>query len=220
MRDGSGREPDPDAIFTYNEPDIPPGRDGLPPGDAGRVPDSSRAVLRMRVEELLGARETPGAEAWRPLGRDARRLLVELLDDSAVTGHEAMLQRVMATTAQLGIDEAVPRLGRLLLDRSQSPLTRTFAASAVGRLAPDAALEPLAAAVGDADPMVRRQVARALAAATGPAARAHLERLLDDPAPSVAEAAAEALAAPGRGTGLEPGRGRARDLRPPEELPD
>jgi HEAT repeat protein len=189
---------------TYDEPEAPPADDHLPPGDAGDVPPDSPAVLRLRVEELLRRREPPSADAWRMLGPRSADMLVRLLDDPVVAADEALRQRVIATVAQLGLGDAVARLQQALLDRAETALTRTYAANALGRIDPDAAVAVLTEASTDESPMVRRQVARALGAARDPAAVAPLERLLDDPVAPVADIAAERLRALGR------------DVRPPE----
>ncbi len=121
---------------------------------------------------------------------------------------------MIATVAQLGISGAVVRLQQALLDRSETALTRTYAANALGRIDPDAAVPALAEASVDASPMVRRQVARALGAARDPAAASHLERLLEDPVPPVADIAAEGLRALGRDVRL-PQTGERRDAASP-----
>lgn len=214
--------PDLDAIpDTYDEPDTPPADDRLPAGDVTIVPASSRAVLRMRIEELLQRREPPSIDVWRALGPEAQDILVTLLDDATVAGHDALRQRVIATTAQLGAVEALPRLGQLLLDRSERALTRTFAANALGRIDPDAAIAVLGRAVGDEDATVRRQVARALGAARDPAAVSYLQQLAADPTPHVADVAAAQLRALGHEAQAGPEiRDRPRNAQPAPEVAD
>lgn len=200
IRPVTDREADPPA---YDEPRIAPPGDRLTPSDVSQLPAGSRAMLRIRAEELLRRREPPSVDAWRELGPDARDLLVHLLDDAEVVRHEAMRQRVIATTAQLGVAEAMPRLGELLLDRTETPLTRTFAANALGRIDADGAMDVLGEALGADDAMVRRQIARALGAARDPRATSYLEQLLGDPAPHVAEVATAQLRKLGRGVQVE-----------------
>lgn len=118
---------------NYNEPASHPPHDRLPPGDVAEPPTTSPVGLRIRVEELLHRREPAPDHTWRELGPNARTLLVVLLDDPVIAQHGALRQRAVATTAQLGVTEAVPRLREMLVDGSESSLTRTYAANAIGR---------------------------------------------------------------------------------------
>lgn len=198
----------------YDEPEIPPAGDHLPPTDLQATPEDSLAALRLRMEQLLRRREPPSADAWHALGPGAADMLIRLLDDPAVAADEALRQRVIATVAQLSLAGSVRRLQQALLDRSETALTRTYAANALGRIDPDAAVAVLGEAATDDSPMVRRQVARALSAARDPRAAEHLERLLRDPVPPVTEAAAEGLRALGRDV-APPQTGRRRESESP-----
>lgn len=193
----------------YNEPDPTPSDDRMPqagrPADAG----SSRAELRVWAERLLLRREAADPEAWAALGPEVRQLLPRLLDDMAIRRNEAVLQKLMATLGQLGISDAIPRLGEMLSDRHESATTRAYAANALGRLANPQVVAWLARAVGDKDDMVRRQVARALGAIDQPDAVAHLMLMKNDASPEVARTAAEGLVGYEQRSGIKLG-GRRR----------
>jgi HEAT repeat protein len=166
-----------------------PGRMGLP------AEGDSPAFVRLRAERLLQRREAPPSEAWAALGGGVGDLLLQLLDDPSIVAYEALRQRVIATLGQLGIVQAIPRLGEILRDRSESALTRTFAASALGRLRDRRAVVVLGRAVAERDEMVRRQVALALGRVGTPEAVPYLLTLRADQTAHIAEAAAAGLRA-------------------------
>lgn len=180
----------------YDEPDVARKEDIMPDGGFKLVQDvSSKAELRLRVEELLMRREAPPTEAWAELGDGAREILVRLLDDVAITRREAMKQRVIATLGQLGVVRAVPQLGELLLRSSEDAVTRTYAASALGRIGDARAIPFLGQAVAEKNDMVRRQVALALGRARHPNAIPHLLKLLNDTSKHISGVAATELRA-------------------------
>ena len=93
-----------------------------------------------------------------------------------------------------GAPDAERRLDQLILDQSQSAIAR---ASALPLLAPyaSAASEPaIAAAIGDASPLVRFAVPRALSSASSPVTLQGVASLLSDPVRAVRIEAARALA--------------------------
>ena len=185
--DSEGPEP------RYDEPDQPPPDDRMPKTPRTSFDGPSRAELRVRAERLLLHREAADPEAWAALGPEVRQLLPRLLDDVAIRRNEAVLQKLMATLGQLGIPDAIPRLGEMLSDRRESATTRAYAANALGSLANPHGVPWLARAVADKDEMVRRQVARALGAIDHPDAVGHLMTMSDDASPEVARTAAAAL---------------------------
>jgi HEAT repeat protein len=175
----------------YNEPDVPIVPDGVPP-DRYQSGDT-RADLRLRIERLLQSKEAASEEVWAELGPDARSLLVEMLDDEAVRSREATLHRVIATVGQLAVKRGIAPLGAVLADESARPVTRAFAANALGRIGEVAAVEVLVAAATVKDDMIRRQVAMALGRIDREAVVPHLLRLSEDPSIAVAEVAVEAV---------------------------
>jgi HEAT repeat protein len=187
------------------------------PGEGG-----TPARLRLRVEQLLRGREVPPTEAWAELGPEVPALLIRLLDDPAVARHEALRQRVIATLGQLDVAAAVPRLAEILRDRRETPLTRTFAASALSRMQGAGVVAALGQAITDRDEMVRGEVARALGRTQDPEAVPYLAALLNDPAGHVATTAAAQLRAFERRLGrrldipadLLPQEPEAQDLAP------
>ncbi|MDQ1557437.1 MAG: hypothetical protein QOD32_497 [Pyrinomonadaceae bacterium] len=177
----------------YNEPDVPRKEDQMPDGGFKRAQGTSRAELRLRVEELLARREAPPTEAWLELGDGAREILTQLLGDVSITKREAMKQRTIATLGQLRIVRAVPQLGELLLRSSEDTVTRAYAASALGRIGDELAIPFLGQAVALKDEMVRRQVTLALGRTRHPRAVPHLLKLLDDSSEHISSAAATEL---------------------------
>lgn len=190
----------------YNERDVRKSRDAMPGGIRRLDPKRSRAELRIAVEQLLERREPPPTKAWEALGEDARTMLVELLDDGAVRRSDALRHRVIVTIGELGIGSGLPRLGAILTDASEKPLTRTYTASALGRSGLPDAVALLGRAINDKDDMVRRQTALSLARLDTAEAIPYLRALGKDPVKHVAAAAKDKLGALERGQGKRRGR--------------
>jgi HEAT repeat protein len=198
----------------------------MPKGAIRRGGARSLAQIRMNVEELLRRREAPSPEAWRELGPEAEDVLVQLVDDPAIARQEALRQRVIATLGQLGVAATTPRLGAILRDRSEPPLTRAYAASALGTMGDPQCISELARAVLDRDEIVRRRVAVALGRIHHTDAVPHLLRLAKDRSPEIAEIAMTELKAFEKELGTKfdvkarPPRRRERPkgpIAPPEE---
>lgn len=177
----------------YDEPDLPESADRVPRRRFEPQARGSRAELRMRVEQLLLRKEAATADAWGELGDEARALLVTLVDDEAIRSHDALRHRVIAVLGELGVQRSVPQLARILEDRGERPVTKAYAAGALGRIGGPAATDALAPVVGDKDDMLRRQAAIALGRIDRPEAVPHLVALQGDESPAVAEVAADAL---------------------------
>lgn len=179
---------------NQNEPDVDVRPDRAPESSftLGRSP-SSRAELRMRVEALLGRRESASAEAWSELGDEARALLVELLDDWSIRSNEALFHRTISAVGALRVKRAVPALSALLRDKSESNLTQAYAANALGRIGERSAVDALAESLPVKDDMVRRQVAMALGRIEDDAAIPHLLQLRGDSSVAVVEVADAAV---------------------------
>lgn len=175
----------------YNEPDIPTKADQVP-SDRFQLSDT-RADLRLRIERLLLRKETAPEDSWADLGPDARSLLVEMLDDEAVRSHEAVLHRVIGVVGQLSVKRGIAPLSAILADVPASPVTRAYAANALGRSAERAAIDALVTSAKVKDDMIRRQVAIALGRIQLDAVVPHLLGLREDKSIAVAEVAAEAL---------------------------
>lgn len=184
--------PDSEAGPTrYNEPDLPTKADRMP-ADRFQLSDT-RADLRLRIERLLQRKEAAPEDAWADLGPDARSLLVEMLDDEAVRSHEAILHRVIGVVGQLSVKRGMAPLSAILTDVSARPVTRAYAANALGRIGEAAAIDALVTSVKVKDDMIRRQVAIALGRINREAVVPHLLRLREDKSIAVAEVAAEAV---------------------------
>jgi HEAT repeat protein len=179
----------------YDEPGLPQPADRMPRARFEPQASRSRAELRMRVEQLLLRKEAASPEAWAELGDDARALLVTLLDDEAIRSHDAVRHRVVAVLGELGVQRSVPQLARILEDRGERPVTKAYAAGALGRIGGPAATDALARVVSDKDDMVRRQAAIALGRIDRPEVVPHLIALQGDASPAVSEVAADALRA-------------------------
>jgi hypothetical protein len=175
----------------YNEPDLPIARDRVP-SDRFQLSDT-RADLRLRIERLLQRKEAVPEDAWPDLGPDARSLLVEMLDDQVVRSHEAMFHRVIGVVGHLKVKRAIAPLSAILADVSATPVTRAYAANALGRIGEAAAIDALVTSVKVKDDMIRRQVAIALGRIDRNAVIPHLMRLGEDKSIAVAEVAAEAV---------------------------
>jgi HEAT repeat protein len=185
----------------YNEPPVRRKEDQMPSGNvslslesvkAGRSQES-KAVLRLQIEKLLQRREAAPVEAWQALGEEATTLLVQMLDDRTV--REALRQRVIATLGQLGAVSAISQLGDILLNSSESALNRTYAAIALGNITDPRVVPLLGGAVTDQNPMVRRQVVRALGRANQVDAIPYLLILREDTEHEIANLAAMELRA-------------------------
>jgi hypothetical protein len=198
----------------HDEQPATEGEDRMPAATVRPGEDGTPALLRLRVEQLLRRREAPPTEAWAELGRGAPALLIRMLDDPAVARHEALRQRVIATLGQLDVAAAVPRLADILRDRRETPLTRTFAASALGQMQGEGVVDALGRAITDRDEMVRGEVARAFGRTQDPEAVPYLASLLNDPSGHVATSAAAQLRAFERRLGLR--LDIPADLLPPE----
>jgi len=175
----------------YNEPSLPASEDRMPV-DRFELGDT-RADLRIRVERLLRRREAASEIAWAELGPDARSLLLEMLDDESVRSDESLLHRVIAVVGQLAVQRGIAPLSMILGDKSARPVTRAYAANALGRIGDIAALEALIVSVKVKDDMIRRQVAMALGRIDHDAVVPHLLNLSKDMSIAVAEIANEAL---------------------------
>jgi HEAT repeat protein len=198
----------------YDEEERPRAPDQAPPGKLQFRDPASLAELRLQVEELLQRREAPPPEAWDSLGDNARALLIQMLDDVAVSQKPALRQRVIATLGQLGVGRAVGPLGEILLSRSEDAITRAQAANALGRLQDPQAISPLARGVRDPEIVVRRQIALALGRVNHPDAIAHLEHLAADKSSVVAEAASRGLQSCEQALGIDLKIKKLRAARP------
>jgi len=179
----------------YDEPEISREPDQIPLGNFRPGQSGSAAELRLRVESLLRRKEAPNVEAWKELGDSARTMLLQLIDDMAITNNQGLRQRVIATLGQLGVKRAIPRLGEILLSSSEDAIVRAAAANALGRI-PDTQVNSfLGRAVSDRDSVVRRQIALALGRVGGPNIIGHLHALANDSSPAVASVAVEQLRA-------------------------
>jgi hypothetical protein len=184
--------PDSESSPTrYNEPDLPTAADRTP-SDRFELGDT-QADLRLRIERLLQRKEAASTDAWTELGPDARSLLVEMLDDESVRSHEAILHRVIGVVGQLSVNRAIAPLSAILADVSARPVTRAYAANALGRIGEAGAIEALVTSVKVKDDMIRRQVAIALGRIDRDAVVPHLLRLREDKSIAVSEVAAEAV---------------------------
>src|SRR6476646_5775293 len=129
----------------HNEADIPARPDRMPSGTFELSSGSSRAELRLRIEQLLSRREEIPPEALANLGEDARALMISLLDDEAIRSSPAVFHRLIATLGQMSVKRSVAPLSAILANASESDLTRAYAASALGRIGEPAAVEGLSA---------------------------------------------------------------------------
>ncbi len=175
----------------YNEPDLPTAADRAPSDDFHL--SDTRADLRLRIERLLQRKEAAPEDAWADMGGAAHALLVDMLDDEAVRGDEAMLHRVISVVGQLSVKGGIAPLSAILTDASARPVTRAYAANALGRIGEAAAIEGLITAATAKDDMVRRQVAIALGRIDHEAVVPHLLRLREDASVAVAEVVADAV---------------------------
>ena len=159
------------------------------------APTESRAVLRLRIEHLLRSREPAPLEQWLALGPEGVHVLLDLLDEPG-TGDD-LRHTAIVTLGRLEQPLLAERLGPMLLNDEESALTRTYVASALGRLGGDRAAVWLGRAVGDPDDMVRLQLARSLRRVGTKASLPFLRSLARDRATAVAKAAESALAGGG-----------------------
>mgnify|MGYP002777666029 CR=1 FL=1 len=148
---------------------------------------SPKAALRLQIEALLQRREAAPPEVWKALGDEAVSLLVELVDETTLP--DAIRQRVVATLGQLNAPQAVDRLGRLLTDRTEKAIDRTYAAHALGQIGGGQAVPWLGRAIVDKDPMVRLQVTRAFTRIKSPDTLPYLLTLSRDANAEVARVA-------------------------------
>jgi hypothetical protein len=200
----------------YNEPDLPIARDRVP--SVRFELSNTRADLRLRVERLLQRKEAASDDEWRDLDPDARSLLIEMLDDQVVRSHEAIFHRAIGVVGQLKVKRAIVTLSAILADGSATPVTRAYAANALGRIGEASAIEALVTSVKVKDDMIRRQVAIALGRIDRESVIPHLLRLREDKSIAVAEVAAEAVGRweekRGQLTGAK--RSAAKSTKPPK----
>ena len=175
----------------YNEPATPIAADRVPAGTFEY--GTSKADLRLQIEQLLLRRDSISEESWAKLGDDARTLLVEMLEDEAIRSREAILHRLISVLGQLSVKRSVAPLAAILTDRSVDSLTKAYAANALGRIGEAAGVEALVASLNVKDEMVRRQVAMALGRIDRETVVPHLIRLQGDKSIAVAEVATRAL---------------------------
>ena len=88
---------------------------------------------------------------------------------------------------------AIPRLAEILSARGEKDVSRTFAASALGRMHDPAVTHVLGRAVLDKSAMARRQIGHALRRTGHADAVPHLLRLADDPEKHVSDVARASL---------------------------
>jgi HEAT repeat protein len=176
----------------YNEP-AQPGKPNRMPAGGLREATGSRAEIRLRIEQLLMRRDSVGRDEWANLGNEARDLLIDLVDDEAIRSNEAIRHRVLAMLGELVVKRGVAPLSGILSSGSETPLTKAYAATALGHIGGTTAVQALAGAVTDRDDMVRRQVAKSLARLKSPETVPHLLKLREDRSVAVAEVAATAL---------------------------
>ena len=175
----------------YNEPDLPVAVDRVPTGKF-RFGDT-RADLRLRIEQLLQSKEAVPENRWTELSPDTPSLLVEMLNDDAVLSREAIFHRLITVLGQLSVKRAIGRLSAILADTKAKPVTRAYAANALGRIGDPAAIEALITTANEKDDMIRRQVTMALGRIDNEAVVPHLLKLRNDKSVAVSEVAAEAL---------------------------
>jgi hypothetical protein len=147
----------------------------------------------LQLEQLLRRKETVPEEAWAALPSDGHAVLVEMLDDEAVRSNEALLHRVISVVGQLSIKSGVVALSAILNDSFAQPVTRAYAANALGRIGEVAAVEALVVAAKVKDQMIRRQAVIALGRIDHESVLPHLLRLSKDESIAVAEVAVEAV---------------------------
>jgi len=178
---------------TYNEPPPPRKPDVIPSTGFELGSRDSKADLRLRIEQLLLRRDSVRASDWAALGDAARALLVQMLDDQAVRSRDAVFHRLIAILGQLSVKRSVAPLATILTARSESNLTKAYAATALGHIGEPSAIEALVGSLTVKDDMVRRQAAKALGRLDHVAVIPHLLRLQTDKSAAVAEVATEAL---------------------------
>jgi HEAT repeat protein len=116
-----------------------------------------------------------------------------MLDDEVVRSHEPILHRVIGVVGQLSVKRGIAPLSAILADFSARPVTRAYAANALGRIGEAAGIDALVAAANVKNDMIRRQVAIALGRIDLDAVVPHLLALREDKSVAVAEVAAEAV---------------------------
>ena len=181
----------------HNERDPAPARNALPPGQAakllGLAQAGSQAAARLVVEELLLQRcgNVP-LDRWKQLGPIAEPALLRLLDDS--TAKIDLRQRAIVELGELKSTQALGVISRVLLDRDEHPITRAYAATALGVLGNAAGIGALVQAAQQPDAVVRRQAARALSHIGSPQALRGLLLLATDADAEVARVAHAGIA--------------------------
>ena len=188
--------PDFDALpGKYDEPRIERKLDQMPKGNIQPLLKGNRAgskaILRLRVEELLHRREAPTVEAWKELGDAAMVMLQKLVSDRTLK--EVVRQRVMATLGQLGIKQSISQLGEIALNASESAISRTYAVSALAHMDDEQVIPLLGKVIADKNEMVRLQVARALSRIKKVEVIPYLLSLRDDSVPEIANLATKEL---------------------------
>jgi hypothetical protein len=175
----------------YDEPDLPRPPDRVPERrfELGSTP----ADLRLRIERLLQSKEGVPESAWDALGPEAHTFLVAMLNDEVVRSEESLLQRTISAVGQLSLASGIASLGAILVDKAAQPVTRAYAANALGRIGDAAALDSLMTAARSTDDMIRRQVAIALGRIDDAAVVPHLIALDNDSSVAVKEVAGKAV---------------------------
>ena len=200
--------PDKDAApGHYDEPPQPIANDVMPRGRTRPTRPTSRAELRLRVEELLRRKEAADEDAWKELGEDANEMLVALVHDDAIRTNPALRQRAIATLGLRRLPQGIGSLAQIVVDPDEDASTTAYAVNALGRIGTRAAAEAIVPLVGARDEMVRRQVAIALGRVRDDAVVPYLVALRNDDSPAVSEVAVEALRE--RARGYSDGRGLA-----------
>jgi hypothetical protein len=175
----------------YDEPDLPSPPDRVPERrfELGSTP----ADLRLRIERLLQLKEGVPEGAWNELGPECRTVLVAMLNDEVLRSEEGLVQRVISAVGQLALARGIAPLGAILNDNTAQPVTRAYAANALGRIGDVAVLDSLITAARSTDDMIRRQVAIALGRIDDAAVIPHLIALANDSSIAVKEVAAKAV---------------------------
>ena len=152
---------------------------------------------KVRGGLIRNAERSAPVPGFKPEGKEDLKMTNRAPDDLIPSlAHEDPLVRSY-TARLLGLDAeagGVEQYLKSVLLQETAPLRRV-AAQAMGELAADWALEPLIAALGDADPAVRGEAARALGRLSNGAAVPELIALLSDPVPRVRAEALGTLAA-------------------------
>jgi quinoprotein glucose dehydrogenase len=126
--------------------------------------DSRRSnTLRLEAVNMLGGWETPDPldrviGDYRPLEPRDKKIAMNALRERLVAivgGTDALRVRAMEVASEMGIQEVLPMLTKVLKDKNAPGSDRASALRGLARLAKDAAKETIVQSSTDASPMVR-----------------------------------------------------------------